>query len=242
VTQIGEGIAVTMVRLEEHKCVFCGKAEHDNKKKDEIKPSGWKRKSNFEGVGGNFSEQKKALYPKNQSPPNSTYRSEGHHCLAFSAFIVDASTNPKDRFAALNHYLKEDGYDPNNENNCIDLPGRKVQGDDDAHAQFKEFEKAVMAGKPLQLHIGGHGKEFMMQSYLLVRDIVNSAKRRNLCEKPDDEFKSKLKEKVTQKEDIAFKKTASKAPGWVAHPGPLAEAERYVMKNNSLSEIKYPNL
>ena len=42
------------------------------------------------------------------------YRSEGHHCLAFSAFIVDARKSPKDRFAAFNHYVKEKGHDPNN--------------------------------------------------------------------------------------------------------------------------------
>jgi len=89
-TQIGEGIAVTIARLEEGKCIFCGRAEHGNKKKDEIKPAGWKRKSKFEGVGGNFGGKKKLLYPNNESPPSSTYRSEGHHCLAFSAFIVDA--------------------------------------------------------------------------------------------------------------------------------------------------------
>lgn len=241
-TEIGEGIAVTTVRLSEHKCVFCGKAEHDNKKKDEVKPTKWKRTSNFEGVGGNFAGQKKALYPNNESPPNSTYRSEGHHCLAFSAFITGAKKNARDRFAALNHYLKEKGYDPSNKNNCIDLPGRKVQGDDDEHAQFKEFEKSVLAGKPLQMHIGGHSKEFMMNSYVMIRDVVNYAKRRKLCEQPDDDFKNKIKEKVIKKEDVAFRKTANKASGWVAHPGPLSEAESYVMAKHGITEIKYPNI
>jgi len=122
------------------------------------------------------------------------------------------------------------------------LPGRKVKDDDDEHAQFKEFEKSVLAGKPLQLHIGGHSKEFMMQSYMMLQDVMNSAKRRRLCEKPDDEFKNKLKEKVIQKEDIAFKKTANKETGWVAHPGPLSNAEYYVMNKHDLTEIKYPSL
>ncbi len=241
-TEIGEKIAITIIRLEEGKCVFCGKPEHDNKKKDVIEPTGWKRKKDFEGVGGSFAGKKKALYPNDESPPNSTYRSEGHHCLAFSAFIVDARKDPHDRFASLNYYLKQKNYNPNNENNCIDLPGRKVTGDDDEDAQFKEFEKAVLAGKPLQLHIGGHIEAFMMQSYMMLQDVMNSAKRRKLCEKPDDEFRNKLKEKVVQKENIAFKKTANKESGWIAHPGPLSDAESYVMSKHNLDEIKYPSL
>lgn len=241
-TQIGESISVAVQRLAQNKCVFCGKSEHNNKKADLIEPTGWKREAKFKGVGGNFLAQKKSLYPNNESPPNSTYRSEGHHCLAFSAFIVDANNDPSDRFAALNYYLKKDSYNPNNKNNCIDLPGRKKKDDNDDHAQYKEFEKAVLAGKPLQFHIGGHNKEFMMQSYLMLRDIINSAKRRKLCEKPDDIFKHNLKKKVIQKEDIAFKKTANKKSGWIAHPAPLSKAERYVKNKHNLLCINYPNL
>ena len=238
-TEIGEGVAITTIRLEEDKCVFCGK-NHPEQKEDEIQPTGWKREK-ISGVGGNFLNQKKELYPQNTSPP-SAYRSEGHHCLAFSAFIVDARTSPKDRFAALNHYLKEKGYSPNNPNNTIDLPGRRKQGDTDKHAQFKEFEKAFLESKPLQLHIGGHVKEFLMQSNLMLQDVVNSAKRRKLCEKPDDAFKDKLKEKVIKKEDIAFKKTASAESGWIAHPGVLSQAERYIKNKYAVAEIPYPEL
>lgn len=238
-TEIGEGIAVTFVRLEQDTCVFCGK-NHPEQKQDEIKPSGWKREE-IKGVGGNFASQKKGLYPGGTSPPTA-YRSEGHHCLAFSAFIVDARKAPKDRFATLNHYLKEKGYTPNNPNNTIDLPGRKSKGDTDEHANFKEFEKAVLAKKPLQLHIGGHTKEFLMQSNMMLQDLMNSSKRRKLCEKPDDEFKNKLKEKIIKKEDIAFKKTAAAESGWVAHPGPLNAAERYVQDKHEISEINYPKL
>jgi len=100
-----EGIAIALQRKAEGKCVFCGKKEHENPKKDEIKPTEWKREA-ISGVGGNFAAQKTAIYPGNISPPLA-YRSEGHHCLAFSSFIVDARTARKDRFAALNHYLEK---------------------------------------------------------------------------------------------------------------------------------------
>lgn len=97
-------------------------------------------------------------------------------------------------------------------------------------------------GKPLQLHIGWHDGEFMMQSYLMLRDVVNSAKRRKLCEKKDEEFQEKIKEKIIQKEDLAFRNTANKKTGWIAHPGPMSEAERYVMTKHNLTEIKYPQI
>lgn len=56
--------------------------------------------------------------------------------------------NPTDRFAALNYYLKEKGYDPNNINNRIDLPGRKDKGDEDPEAHYVEFAAAVENHKP----------------------------------------------------------------------------------------------
>ena len=238
-TDIGEAISIALIRLEEDKCVFCGE-QHQKRKKDEIKPTGWKRAA-ISGVGGNFAAKKKAMYPDNTSPP-SAYRAEGHHCLAFSSFIVDARTAPKDRFAALNHYLKEKGYDPNNENNTIDLPGRKQDGDNDDHAQFKEFEKAVLAGKPLQLHIGGHGKDFMMASTLEIRDLVNVVKKAGLCKLPDDSFKQQLLDGIIVAEDSAFKLTASAESPWIAHPTPLKDAERYVKNKHNISEIVYPKL
>ena len=238
-TQIGEGIAVTLIRLEEDKCVFCGK-KHKERKKDEIKPTNWKRKG-IEGVGGNFVGKKKSLYPNHTSPPTA-YRSEGHHCLAFSAFIVDARTNPKDRFAALNHYLKEKGHDPNNPNNCIDLPGRKKKGEE-SEANYYEFEKAAQAGFPLQLHIGGHSKEFLQQSIIMLRDLVNEIKDVGICEEPDDSFKQELLDGVIELEDEAFKLTAAAESPWIAHPGPLKKAERFVLSRNSdIKQIKYPKI
>lgn len=238
-TDIGESIAVAITRLEEDKCIFCGK-KHDAIKKDKIEPTGWAR-GTISGVGGNFLGEKKALYPDSASPPTE-YRAEGHHCLAFSSFIVDARTSPTDRFAALNHYLKEKSYDPNNKNNTIDLPGRKKKGDEDEHAQFKEYEKSVLAGKPMQLHIGGHSGEFMMASNIKIRDLVNVIKKAGLCKLPDDSFKQKLLDGIVTAEDEAFKLTASVKSPWIAHPTPLKDAERYVKKKHDISEIIYPNL
>ena len=100
----------------------------------------------------------------------------------------------------------------------------------------------MVAKKPLQLHIGGHSREFMMQSYVVLRDALNAMKRIKACEKPSNDFKNRLKKKVIEKEDTAFKNTANKSPGWIAHPGPILRAERYVKDKNNLSEIKYPNL
>ncbi len=238
-TQIGEGIAVALQRLEEDKCVFCGK-KHEERKKDKIKPTNWKRKG-IAGVGGNFVAKKKTIYPGGISPP-AAYRSEGHHCLAFSSFIVDARKSPKDRFAALNHYLKEKDHDPNNPNNCIDLPGRKKKGEG-KEANYYEFEIAVKAGFPLQLHIGGHAKEFLMQSSLMLRDLVNEIKDAGICKGPDGDFKQELLDGVIEFEDEAFKLTAAAESPWIAHPGPIKKAERFVLSRNAeVNEIKYPKL
>ncbi len=243
-TQTGEGIAIALKWFEESKCVFCGKKEHKNPKKDVIQPTGWTRKA-ISGVGGRFSGKKLDMYPSQQSPP-SVYKSEGHHCLAFSSFIMGAQSkppNPTDRFAALNHYLKEKGYNPNNKNNTIDLPGRKDKGDEDPEAHYVEFAIAVEHEKPLQVHIGGHSDTFMAASNVMIRDVVRAFQQNSLCKKPDDEFKNKLLKKIEDKEDIAFKKTAGVIPPWVCHPAHKDKAESFA-KNmlNSTSIITYPKL
>jgi len=243
-TEVGEGVAVTQIRVEKDKCAFCGKDDHENIKKDEIKPTGWKRPKEFKGVGGRFSGAKLGIYPHNKSPTTS-YKAEGHHCLAFSSFIMGAQAkppNPKDRFAALNHYLSEQGYDPSNKNNCIDLPGRKKHGDKDPNAQFVEYGIAVEAGYPLQLHIGGHTDDFMDQSNTELRDLVRAMQQNNLCAKPDKEFKDKLLKKVQDKEDKAFKKTAGAITPWICHPGPLKKAEAWTKEMLDIDTITYPKL
>jgi len=241
--EIGEGIAVSQARLEEDKCVFCGKSEHERPKNDIIKPTEWKRKK-ISGVGGRFSEEKKSIYPDGTSP-TLAYVAEGHHCLAFSSYIMGAQSkpaNPRDRFAVLNHYLKEKGYDPNNDSNVIDLPGRKKSGDDDPNAQYVEYAIAVEAKKPLQLHIGGHADDFMDASNVTLRDIVRPIQQHNLCKKPDDDFKKYLLKKVEDAEDEAFKNTAGVTPPWVCHPGPLKKAETFAKKMLNITTITYPKL
>lgn len=242
VMEIKEGIA-KMVRLFKDKCIFCGK-DHPEPKKDKIKPTGWKR-AEIVGVGGNFSAKKNDLYPDGKSPPT-VYSSEGHHCLAFSSFIVDARKSPKDRFPKLNHYIKEKGYDPNNKNNTIDLPGRKQKDDAGWQTQSKKFgafEKAVLAKKPLQLHIGGHCKKLMNASNLMLLDIVNGIQDSEMCAEPKDTFKQELYEQVVEAEDNAFKLTAAAESPWILHPEKLVEAERYVCdKHHDILEIKYPKI
>lgn len=242
-TDIGEGIAVAIIRLDKDECIFCGEDDHENPKKDVIEPTNWKRKK-IQGVGGRFSADKRNLYPGGKSP-TSTYVAEGHHCLAFSSFIMGAQSkppNPRDRFAALNHYLKEKSYDPNNDSNVIDLPGRKASGDKDPDAQYVEYGIAVEAGKPLQLHIGGHADVFMNASNVMLRDIVRAFQQNGLCAKPDDEFKNKLLKKVEEAEDEAFKLTASVTKPWICHPGPLVKAEEFAKKMLNITTITYPKL
>lgn len=92
------------LEIAKRECGRCGVASIEsevdryNKKKDEVRPAEWKIMSIFEGVGGSFAGKKKALYPNNESPPNRICRSEGHHCLAFSAFITGAKKNQKIAF------------------------------------------------------------------------------------------------------------------------------------------------
>ncbi|WP_075186367.1 hypothetical protein [Teredinibacter haidensis] len=243
-TQIGEGIAITQVRLDEGKCVFCGEDEHEFPKKDVIKATGWKR-AKIAGVGGRFSGAKLDLYPKQVTPPTA-YKSEGHHCLAFSSFIIGAQSsppNPRDRFAALNHYLKEKNYDPNNINNVIDLPGRKEKGEEDPRSHYMEFTIAVEKEKPLQVHIGGHADKFMNASNVLLLDIVSTIQENKLCGKPDDEFKNKLLKKVENAEDKAFKKTAGAISPWICHPAHINKAKEFANDMlNRTEEIKFPKL
>jgi len=229
--QIGEGIAIPKTRLEEGKCVFCGKKEHENPKKDVIQATEWKRKK-VSGVGGRFNEQKKSIYPDGMSP-TSAYKAEGHHCIAFSSYIMGTQSkrpNPRDRFAALNHYLKEKNYDPNNNSNVIDLPGRKESGDSGPDAQYIEFAIAAKYKKPLQLHIGGHSGDFMSASNVILRDIVRYFQQHSLCDQPDDDFKNQLLADIEDAEDTAFKKTAGVVSPWIFHPGPLKEAENLQKK------------
>lgn len=235
-TQIGEGIAIALARAEKDECIFCGK-KHKDSKTEKVEPTKWKREK-ISGYGGNFVGKKKGIYP----PGGPKYRTEGHHCLAFSAFIVDARKSPKDRFAALNHYLKGKSYTPNNDNNCIDLPGRKNKGQG-KEANYYAFEEAVQAGYPLQLHIGGHVKDFMIQSFVLLQDIANAIVDGGFCEEPKKELGDSIHEDVIDAEDTAFKKTAAATSPWIAHPGPLKKAERFVLaRNPTITEIKYPKL
>ncbi|MFT6987549.1 MAG: hypothetical protein ACJAT7_003405 [Psychromonas sp.] len=243
-TQIGEGIAIALINLEKGKCVFCGKSEHEFPKKDVIKPTGWSRKK-ISGVGGRFASAKLDIYPDKKSPPTA-YKSEGHHCLAFSSFIMGAQSNPPnptDRFAALNHYLKEKKYDPNNINNVIDLPGRKDKGDEDPDAHYAEFAIAVDNDKPLQLHIGGHAAEFMNASNVLLRDIVRTIQQGGFCDEPDDSFKDLLVEEVEIAEDEAFKSTAGVITPWICHPAHINKAEEFAKEMlDRTDEIIYPKL
>lgn len=243
-TQIGEGIGIAKQNLEEGKCVFCGAKEHEFPKKDAIEPTGWEREK-VGGVGGRFSDAKLNIYPDRTSPP-SVYRSEGHHCLAFSSFIMGAQSkppNPTDRFAALNHYLKEKGYNPNNINNVIDLPGRKDKGDEDPHAHYVEFALAVENNKPLQLHIGGHADKFMNASNVILRDIVRTFQQNKLCDKPDETFKNQLLKKVEDAEDKAFKKTSGAISPWICHPAHINKAEDFAKDMlNQTTDIIYPKL
>lgn len=244
-SQVGEGIAIPLKRLTEGKCVFCGKADHDKPKKDKIDPTNWKRES-FSGVGGRHSAKKLSIYPNRTSPPTGYYKSEGHHCLAFSSFIVGAQSkppNPTDRYAALNHYLKEKKYDPNNESNRIDLPGRKDKGEEDPTFHYFEFAKSVEHNKPLQVHIGSHAGDFMNESNYMIRNIVRTFQQRNLCDQPDGSFKDELLKEIEDAEDEAFENTAGAISPWICHPAHIKKAEAFAKHMlNLTTDIEYPNL
>lgn len=81
-----------------------------------------------------------------------------------------------------------------------------------------------------------------MQSNILLRDGINALIDQGVCKEKDDSFKAKLKAKVVKAEDRAFKLTVQAKSPWVAHPGPLKEAERYVKEKHSIDEIIYPKI
>lgn len=239
--EMGEGISVATSHewKDDDKCVFCGK-KHANQKEDKIEPTDWQRE-NISGVGDEHASYKLSLYPDNQSPP-AAYKAEGHHCVAFSSFIKEAKKNPRDYFAPVNHYLKEKGYNPNNKNNTIDLPGRKAEDEGDDKTAFKNFEKAILAGKPMQLHIGGHKSDLMDASDALVQDLYNLMSRSELCELDKEEWKDELLAQAKRNENKAFDKTASLTKPFVCHPDQLPKAEAYVMIKHGIHQIKYPVL
>lgn len=122
------------------------------------------------------------------------------------------------------------------------MPGRRKKGEG-KEANYYEFEKAVKAGFPLQLHIGGHAEEFLSQSNILLRDLVNLIKDAGVCKLPDETLKRELYDRVVKAEDRAFKLTAAAESPWIARPGLIKKAESFVLERNPhINQIQYPKI
>jgi hypothetical protein len=221
--EVGETVAVVMAMQGQDKCAICD-GSHKDPKKEKIEevapgqPSGWKRdesmSSKFEKSGA-----KLAIYPSSQFKP--PYNTEGHHCLAFSGFVQDAKTAPKDRILRLNHYLNQIGYKPNRDENCIHLPGRRNEDapkPGEAHS-YQAFWKAIDLDRPLQMHIGNHDESFFTQSLRAIAHVVTLFAWPALCEETDDsEMKKTLGDLIGQAENYAFTKIAVNDDPWRLHP------------------------
>lgn len=211
-------------------CSLCGKT-HANNKEDDIKSPGWKRQT-IKGLGIRHKNEKKTIYPGNTSPP-AIYNSSGHHCVALSAFI---NTKKVDKNLKLNHFLDKAGYDPNNLDNCIDLPSCK-KGD----VIFPEFEMALSKAKPLQIHIGKHVKGYFNHCNTLTQDLFNFFTELDECKEPEKKWLDDLHKAMQLLEDEAFQKTAAAQRPFMLHPTPLREAED-IARSKGLGPINYPQL
>lgn len=220
--QIGEGISIALVKIDESECIFCGEA-HDEIKQEKIEPvaptdKNWQRKS-MKGIFERKSA-KNVIYPNDSFPPSYSY--QGHHCLALSAFTFDSnSSSPRDRNATLNHFLKKVEFFPNREQNCIGLPARRSYG------AFKPFWEALEADKPLQLHGPGHDEKYFLKCNRLIAQLVDVISDQEICEENSQkEMEDKLKKLISQAENYAFIKLCSlDDSGWDLHKAERELAE-----------------
>jgi hypothetical protein len=224
--ELGEGVSELNVESwkKEGKCLVCG-IDHPSKKGEEPRATEWKRKQ-ISGVGGLYAQQKRELYPSNQAPP-STYRSQGHHCIPLTCFVHEGKG---DRILPLNHLLKSRAdYDPNDENNRIDLPNRR-----------EDLLEAVRQGKPLQVHSGKHVGPYFSGCFSRLLDVYMALCQ--LCQDAEslEELIQDLKLMIAETEDEAFADVASKRN--VLNPGPCHEAEEWVRQQSGISTITYPNI
>ena len=83
----------------------------------------------------------------------------------------------------------------------------------------------------------------MLQSNILIRDLVNYVQDAGLCKEKDDAFQQELYDGIIECEDDAFKLTAEAKSPRIAHPGPLKQAIRFVLERNAnIKEIKFPKM
>jgi hypothetical protein len=221
--EIGETVAMVQSMMDEGKCVICGKSEHKDPKKADIKEtapgnSGWHRKS----MAGIFDSDgiRNTIYHGDAFPP--TYSYQGHHCIALSAVVEGANGgSPKDRRIRLNFFLDQIGWFPNRPQNSLGLPARKGYGDFDA------FWQSIDQDKPLQLHGPGHDESYFTQCDRLLSSMIDVLTDPELCEETSsDDWKDKLKKLVTQAENFAFRKLANNNSAWRLHPSEQISALR----------------
>ena len=108
--------------------------------------------------------------------------------------------------------------------------------------KFSEFEKAVLADKPLQLHIGSHVKAYFIASHALVQNLYNAISHPDQCSEPEDDWLKKLKAAIEKLEDRAFSKSAAAKAPFILHPGPLMKAESEIRDKHAIGSIDYPEL
>lgn len=204
--EIGENINAVVSLQKGGKCAICSGSHGDPKRVTITKTagkSGWAREENMAGKLEQVPE-KLALYPKGNT---AAYPTEGHHCLAFSAFV----TKGKDFILRLNFFLEKGGYKPNRIQNSILLPGRP---------DYDAFWTSIDLGHPLQMHIGGHSRTvYDLSRNLLIRLMVMYKGRPQVCKDETlEQIQQKMVNLVTQAENHAFMKIASNAAPWRLHP------------------------
>ena len=255
---IGESVAIVRSLQNEDKCVFCSQ-QHDEPKKEDItetapNDSGWHRKS----MKGIFEKipQKESIYPEN-FPPN--YEYQGHHCVALSALVINASKpSRKDKRLRLNYFLKKVGFFPNRESNCIGLPARRSNG------AYKAFWDSLDADAPLQMHGPGHDEDYFMKVNQLLIRMLGVMTHPEFCQEVEKaDWEDTLKELIGHAENYAFNNLANNKLHWCLHPSEqniaidiytAPSTREFIVtgargstriekgKGNSTTNIKFPNL
>lgn len=205
-TQIGEGVAVSIDSSGSKKCIFCGEDHQDEEPES---PTTFGRDMNMlKKEGRKYTiENYSAYYPGTDKPPLVEweqrsiygYKAAAHHCIA----LCTLDNHP------ISGELKAAGYDPNRGSNCSWLPYSKLQ-----------FVRARAYNRPLQKHRGGHTKAYFDKVEIHVEKVVN---------KIEEKF-CFINKKATKDKVLRYMENQEKAI-WLGLANPVLKA--YHLYNHS---------
>jgi len=175
-TQVGEGIAVTLIAKvdDPEECIFCHKKHQDAKPEPPHNYAGDKNTKKLKEGGQKYAKtvEGDGLYPDPDRPPLTNwekiihktggYKAAAHHCLAVK--ILNKHE--------ISGELKKAGYDCDRGSNCIMLPYSKQQ-----FSRARAYNK-IGQGQALQKHRGGHTNAYYDTVKKHMKDLAQQVARK----------------------------------------------------------------